>query len=73
MDVVPYGYATYLALYYTHLALFSLFMAAAQCNMSIIIIWYGKHLIKEVSYFVSFLMVKNRVYLPSITQVMLER
>ena len=47
-SVVAYGYATYLALYYTHLALFSLLMAAAQRNMFMIITWYGEHLIKEV-------------------------
>ena len=45
--VVAYGYATYLALYYTYLALFSLLMAANQRNMFMTITWYGKHLIKE--------------------------
>ena len=72
-SVVAYGYATYLALYYTHLALFSLLMVANQCNMSMIITWYGKNLIKEVWFFVSFVIMKIKSYLPSITQVMLER
>ena len=46
--VVAYGYATYLAMYYTYLALFSLLVVAAQRNMSMVITWHGKHLIKEV-------------------------
>ena len=45
--VVAYGYATYLALYYTYLALFSLLMVANQRNMFMINTWYDKHLIKE--------------------------
>ena len=55
--VVAYGYATYLALYYTYLALFSLLMAANQRNMFMTITWYGKHLIKEGWFFVFFVMV----------------
>ena len=47
-SVVAYGYATYLAMCYTYLALFSLLMAAAQRNISFIFTWYGKHLIKEL-------------------------
>ena len=47
-SVVAYGYATYLAMYYTYLALFSLLVVAAQRNMSMVITWHGKHLIKEV-------------------------
>ena len=47
-SVVAYGYATYLAMYYTYLALFSLFVVAAQRNMPMVITWHGKHLIKEV-------------------------
>ena len=72
-SVVAYGYATYFAMYYTYLALFSLLMLANQRNMFIIFTWYATHLIKEGWFFVSFVMLKNRSYLPSITQVMLER
>ena len=54
-SVVAYGYATYLALYYTYLALFSLLMVANQRNMFMIITCYGEHLMIEAWFFVFFL------------------
>ena len=36
-SVVAYGYATYLAMYYTYLALFSILVVVAQRNMSMIV------------------------------------
>ena len=55
-----------LALYYTYLTLFSLLVVANQCNDSMIFTWYDKYVIKEVSCFVSFVIVKNRDHSPSI-------
>ena len=69
LHFIAYGFVTYLALYYTYLALFSLLVVANQCNISKIFTWYDKYVIKEVSCFVSFVIVKNRDYSPPIVTV----